>query len=1234
MRFTILISIFFAIYCNSFAQTNLYLDLNQAREKTICQGSVVNFYFHIRNDYQNNEEDRYELYYTNSNNEKVVLTDEGFVSIDFFGTSMFTNSFEFTTDYDGQYEVKVRLKSGGQNPTYEDITNVATITVRQSPSSDGFNMDRTSFTNDEDYVPLVAQELTPANPEGTVGTFKGEAVYEFIDGYRFYPSLLLAPKAINITYETNFTYESDNLVCTDSKTILVNITDSENKIQYGDSEIRAENDFCRGVEVANFDFSLLIKNFTDTLSGIKRLYNAIEHTEDINGTYKAGVELNDDSTPLMAFPIEEEPIDIIVPKDPIGEEPIPNYCFYQYEEKIVEGLTPIIDNGNGQIIENGISNITYYEVMEEGILIGYGIRGTLDLSEVPAGDNITLKLRYSTEQTLIGSNTCNVILNPSTKDVVVARISLKEPSNPIISIESGENEFCKGDSQARQIQVSFGNETLGVPNEADGKFQISTNGVDFNSKNDNQIIPSSLEYGTYSYRYVYNYNGADPNYCTQESDPISITINKTPTPSISFDETACVNEGVEFTSTDNLSELEKSNATYQWSFGDGDDLKTSTGFKAYKERGSYPVELVVETNKGCVGVSNREVITIGAYPKLDFSYFGGCSDDTTYLNPEILNTNEFDEVASVRWYYNNNSEEMTDVSVIETVFDTTGLKPVTFAVTTDVGCADSITKNIFIQPVFNVYNYIQDFDEENYEGWISSGQINGQLENDSSSWILNDTWQGSAGVWATNLNKDTTYYNNESSYLETPCFILEPEGIQFPMLDLDIASKTDIQADGVVLEYSYDGGRTWSKLGSKDGGLGWYNAANLLGAPGTEGNNLEREGWAGDLDWQKAAFQLQTLQSDAAGEPIKFRFMFGSNADNPVGPELKGFGLNKFSIVSRNRTMVIETFLSNVKDDGEMQRSVEYLDEFLADKEESVIDIRYHINSPNEDPVFQYNPADFSAKRLHYGIDEAPRSVIDGYFGKDVDFPINENGYGEKVYDRRSLVASPFNIDLNLTEHPDKIDIEVRITKNITGEDIEDDLVLMVGMVQKQFEVDGMIYKNVLRKFIPNAGGTTIIGDWIDEDTTREEVVNLTWMTDYYNGLDIDKEYTLVAYLFRAQDIEQTKEIVQGASEDLVNGLPVPNIITGVDDELTSSDYLLYPNPANEKLTIRVPKQFSGKAEYTIYSLHGNMIESGVIEGTQNKQINTFNYSSGMYYIQIMEEGENTPVVKKFSIIK
>ncbi|MCX2743641.1 PKD domain-containing protein [Mangrovivirga sp. M17] len=807
----------------------------------------------------------------------------------------------------------------------------------------------------------------------------------------------------------------------------------------------------------------------------------------------------------------------------------------------------------------------------------------------------------------------------TTYPITAAFIYSRNDPVPVLSISDESPAFCKDNDTPILISNSFEGSNNGMnPDSTKGMLKFRYETGDFKSFPSDEFIPSAYSAGTYAFKYFYNENNTDYRFCSQESETITLEVVPIPSAQTEFPEKACVGDEVIFTSPG--AELE--GASYLWSFGDGDSLNSKMDSRTFDRESAYSVSLKVTSKEGCIGHSDSKFINITSYPEIDFSYYGGCSGYETELVPSLLNSEILLESQIDTWKWSINGEEKVQKELIHT-FNSNGMDSVTLSATSEAGCETIISRNIFIQPVVDVYNYFETFDDDIYPGWVASGQVRPE---DNSSWLENDQFKNKAGVWATNKNRGS-YFNSESSYLESPCFILE--NTIFPMLDLTIASETDFQADGVILEYSLNGGENWSKVGELGTGIGWYNAKNLLGVPGTD--NATREGWTGKFDWQKASFQLDGIKFEQSqvNTPVKFRFAFGSNADNPIDDTLSGFAIDEFSIVERNRIMVIETF-TNVHS-SLYEQSNQYLNSFLAGKEDQVIDIRYHITDIQGDPVNQLNKADFSAKRLHYGIDVSPRTVFDGTFNKELNFPVFLNDFGNKTYDRRSLVSAPFNLELQKVEYVDSISLTARITKNITPEDFEGDLVLMVGLLQKSLILDGKEYKNVLRKFIPNAGGTTIERDWTAVDTV-EKVVNFTWMTDYYSDLDLGADYRFVAYLFRAQDIEQTKEIVQGAFVE-VEQLPPPNVITGIDNSLRKDNFIIYPNPARNSIKVKMPSDIRGKVQYEIYSLGGSLIGEGELRAL-DQSIVVRNYPAGVYYMKISSEDIPNPIIRRFSLIR
>src|SRR5690606_24543763 len=82
------------------------------------------------------------------------------------------------------------------------------------------------------------------------------------------------------------------------------------------------------------------------------------------------------------------------------------------------------------------------------------------------------------------------------------------------------------------------------------------------------------------------------------------------------------------------------------------------------------------------------------------------------------------------------------------------------------------------------------------------------------------------GAWWTGKNTDpeVTYFSNENSVINGPCFNLSE--LSRPMISLDYISDADIN-DGAVLQFSIDGGNNWTTVGNNLGGnkapgINWF----------------------------------------------------------------------------------------------------------------------------------------------------------------------------------------------------------------------------------------------------------------------------------------------------------------------------------------------------------------------------------------------------------------------------
>ncbi|MFZ1634003.1 MAG: GEVED domain-containing protein [Chitinophagales bacterium] len=176
-------------------------------------------------------------------------------------------------------------------------------------------------------------------------------------------------------------------------------------------------------------------------------------------------------------------------------------------------------------------------------------------------------------------------------------------------------------------------------------------------------------------------------------------------------------------------------------------------------------------------------------------------------------------------------------------------------------------------PTITTYPYYQNF-EEGEAGWMAGGSL--------STWELGDpagfaiigappATPGSLKSWTTELDD---YYNlNEKSWVESPCY--DFSSLSFPFMEFDLNYDIQLYDDGAKVQYSTDGGDSWSDLGSLGTGENWYqHDACYAMYPTFYIDNYY--GWSGNSGgWLHAYHDLSFL----AGETdVKFRFVFASSS--------------------------------------------------------------------------------------------------------------------------------------------------------------------------------------------------------------------------------------------------------------------------------------------------------------------------------------------------------------------
>ncbi len=208
---------------------------------------------------------------------------------------------------------------------------------------------------------------------------------------------------------------------------------------------------------------------------------------------------------------------------------------------------------------------------------------------------------------------------------------------------------------------------------------------------------------------------------------------------------------------------------------------------------------------------------------------------------------------------------------------------------------DTIKNYLFYNsPFINTYPYLETF-ESSDGGWQTYG------DNDSWNWgtPANGGFNRAASgthVWGTNTSG--SYNNNETSYLESPCFDLSAL-TGTVKLSFSMAQEIETDYDRAWVEYSNDG-LSWTKLGSINTGTNWYN----------DGSNY----WDNQRDYWHVATQNIT---GINGSSVRFRFVFSSDP----GLALDGLTIDDIHIYTStpiyqsSNTSVTQTLNANAWND-------------------------------------------------------------------------------------------------------------------------------------------------------------------------------------------------------------------------------------------------------------------------------------------------------------------------------
>jgi hypothetical protein len=718
--------------------------------------------------------------------------------------------------------------------------------------------------------------------------------------------------------------------------------------------------------------------------------------------------------------------------------------------------------------------------------------------------------------------------------------------------------------------------------------------------------------------------------CESLADEATVTILEKPSALFSTNPgTLCAEK--EFTvigATDNGTPYPQ----YVWDFGDNtpvDSVKDNNVIKhTYFQTGTRDIRLDVTSINGCTN-SSKLTVGINPNPIPNFTYRFVCKEDDTEFTGEIVGSSD---VTSFSWVIRTTPTDtlakipqMNKDLPAPSPFGGTVISPtyqffgqgeylVTVTAYNSLGCYSDTTKQVTILEVLSPTTQ-SPYSMQNLDG----GQGFWRLEDIAG----NSTWQfinsppstpymnvlGSP-TWVT--NPDGNYLPGENSVLNSPCFNIT--GVSRPTISIDFVLNTDYNRDGVVLEYSINGGMIWKPLAvGNNSGLNWFNTPGFVTAPigassiGWSGNSWELEDNVQNSNLVKGRHALNNIL-DIEQNPTQVRFRLAFESDS--NGEYEGFGFNDFRVESRNRLLLTEHFTN--ENDG--QHAVNKVIYDTKDIQETA-KIQYHVSSPNQgDANSKINTADQTARVAYYGIaltePNIPRTYVDGYSNGPI-----TNPWATTRYDKRSLLSAPVLLKVDTAQsEPGYLKAKVTITalEYIPNAPINKNIVARIAVVEK---TDGNSNQYVFRKFISSPIGIPLY-DSLPILAGDSVIVSDSILIEQFTILATEAGLNDLAFVAFIQD-DASKDIWQSAINSSLN-LSYLSPITKTEDPTYASKINLYPNPANQELNVVLPAPVARPTLVNMVDAYGKVAQQVTFNvGEQHKPIRTAELAAGVYVVQI-----------------
>jgi hypothetical protein len=283
--------------------------------------------------------------------------------------------------------------------------------------------------------------------------------------------------------------------------------------------------------------------------------------------------------------------------------------------------------------------------------------------------------------------------------------------------------------------------------------------------------------------------------------------------------------------------------------------------------------------------------------------------------------------------------------------------------------------------------------------------------------------------------------------------------------------------------------------------------------------------------------------------------------------------------------------------------------------------VKYHTVWPGYDPMNILNPTEIEERVIYYGVVGVPTALYNGRLNETC--PSFYQGspacLSQNIIDSAFAIPGIFEIQINPVNYGSIASVNVTVTAKtdfplttftLHTVVIED----TIDYISPPGTNGESIFYQVVRKMLPGYSGQLL------PVMTNNQSVNFNFQFPVLQDYNPD-QIKIVCFI---QD-EVTKRVYQ--SEITENAIPV-----GLNDNLSINDNIIIsPNPAKDKITIRLPVPGKQNMRITLYTVTGEEIKPeslNAVPAGYEKSFNLKNLAKGIYYFRLISD--KAVVLKKF----